>query len=98
MNNLRSEKRIAILIILLAMILRLILCYYNRQANDNHVDVVSWIVDKHELPEKKDCWSCYQPKLYYLICAGIVQVLGVHGDSERILIMQLVNVFFSLFM
>src|ERR1043165_6189457 len=93
----KREKQIVVLIFIVAMALRMLLGIFNHEANDNHVDVVSWIVDKHSLPAKNDCWSCYQPKLYYLVCAGVVKLFHVQGFYKRIEVMQLVNVFISFF-
>jgi hypothetical protein len=91
------QRQLVILIFAGALLLRLLLGIYNREANDNHVDVVSLIVDKHTLPEKDDCWSCYQPKLYYLVCAGVVKLFHVQDFYGRVVVMQLVNVFTSFF-
>ncbi len=90
-------KTILFLVIAAAMLLRFMLAWHNREANDNHVQVVSWIADRHELPQKNDCWSCYQPKLYYVISAGIVNAFHVKSEWKRIRTMQLFNVFVSLF-
>ena len=79
------------------MLLRIALGFLNRQANDNHEDVVSWIVDKNSIPEKNDCWSCYQPKLYYVVCAALVKLFNVTGDGSRTVVMQQVNVVISFF-
>ena len=94
MNN---KRKVVIIIFIAAMLLRSILCILNRQANDDHVSVVNWIADKHTLPQKADCWSCYQPKLYYIVCAELVTLFHVHGSHQRIEVMQLVNLFISFF-
>jgi hypothetical protein len=91
-------KRGLWLILALAMLLRLMLGIVNRAANDNHLDVVNILVNEHRLPEKTQCWSCYQPKLYYIICAGVVNLFGVQEDSPRVLTMQLVNVAIAFFL
>src|SRR6187455_3252315 len=91
------QRQLGILIFAGALLLRLVLALYNREANDNHVQVVSWIVDQHSLPEKNDCWSCFQPKLYYLVCAGFVKLFHAEELYDRIRVMQLVNFFTSFF-
>lgn len=96
-SKMKKERWVLVLLLATAMLLRLGLGLVNRDANDNHVEVVSLIVDTHKLPEKHVCWSCYQPKLYYLVCAGVVSLLNVKENSVRILTMQLVNVFISFF-
>ncbi|HLG35573.1 MAG TPA: hypothetical protein VI757_11895 [Bacteroidia bacterium] len=88
---------IIVIIFSVALLLRILLALTNRDANDNHVDVVSWIVDKNEIPERKDCWSCYQPKLYYVLSAGIVKALNLIVITKRIVAMQFLNVFFAFF-
>jgi hypothetical protein len=92
-----KTPKIILVIFCVAMLLRFCLALANRDANDNHIDVVSWIVDKKEIPERKDCWSCYQPKLYYVISAGVVKLFNITSSSRRILSIQFVNVFISFF-
>src|SRR5437868_9561035 len=90
-----SVRKPVFIIFFIALLLRFLLALINRDANDNHIDVVSWIVDKNEIPERKDCWSCYQPKLSYMASAGIVKAFHITAISGRVLAMQLLNVFFS---
>ena len=73
------------------------LAFVNRDANDNHIEVVNLIADKHFIPEKNDCWSCYQPKLYYLAVTGVVKLLHYHVTENRIITAQMLNVIFAFF-
>jgi hypothetical protein len=77
--------------------LRITMGLLNRAANDVHIDVVTMIVDKHVIPEKDDCWSCYQPKLYYLITAGFIEMFHYKIVDRRIITGQMLNVLFGFF-
>ncbi len=93
-----SRNRILILsIFILSLSLRFILSLLNYEANDPHVEVVEWIINHHSLPDKDDCWECFQPKLYYIINAGIIQMLGIDNRMDRILCMQMFNFVLSFF-
>lgn len=72
--------------------LRLVLAFLNRDANDNHIEVINWIVDKHELPEKNDCGQCYHLKLFYVLSAGIIKSFHLTSNASRIVSIQLFNV------
>lgn len=85
------------IILIVSFTLRLTLAFLNTDANDNHIDVISWILDKHELPEKNDCWSCYQPKLYYILCASMIKLFHVNQLINRIIASQIINAIFGLF-
>jgi len=51
---------------LLSFSLRVGLVWYNRQSNDNHMQVVQLMLVSARLPQLKDCWECFQPKLFTL--------------------------------
>ena len=84
-----------ILIFILATGLRLWLGFVNRSANDDHISVINLIVDQKVIPEKEDCWSCYQPKLYYLIASGFVKMFHYKMQERRIMTAQVLNVLFG---
>ncbi len=99
-GNLRNSKVknwLAIVIIAAAMLPRVLLCWVNNQANDNHIDVLNIIADQNRLPEKSECWSCYQPKLFYVVCAMVVKAFSLQGYDTRIFSMQLLNLIASFF-
>src|SRR5262245_43864828 len=53
-------------------------------SNDNHMPPMQIIAHEHRLPRPDECWSCYQPPLYYLFSAGIfaaTERLGI--DAQR---------------
>ena len=93
----KTKSRIPILILITSILLKFVLAIANRDANDNHVDVVNIIIGTKSIPEKSDCWSCYQPKLYYLISSGLVTLFHVSETFDRMLVMQLLNVFLAFF-
>ncbi len=93
-----SRNRILILsIFILSLSLRFILSLLNYEANDPHVEVVEWIINHNALPDKDNCWECFQPKLYYIINAGIIQMLGIDNRMDSILCMQMFNFVLSFF-
>jgi hypothetical protein len=96
MNN-RWQKTCLISIFAIALGLRLVLSFVNRQANDNHLEPIAWILQKHSLPSKEDCWECFQPKAYYLLNAAIIKSFSIGGVNNRIVTLQLVNFLFSFF-
>jgi hypothetical protein len=91
------QKLSLISIFIVSLSLRLILCCINRQANDDHLEVVSWIIDKHQIPQNEDCWECFQPKAFYLINASIIKAFNLKSPSSRIISVQLLNFVFSFF-
>ena len=64
---------------LLSIALRVGLVWYNRQSNDNHMQVVQLMLASARLPQLKDCWECFQPKLFHFTVTKVVQVLGLTG-------------------
>ena len=62
---------------LLSFLLRVGLVWYNRQSNDNHMQVVQLMLASARLPQLKDCWECFQPKMFHFTVTKVVQVLGL---------------------
>jgi len=91
----RKKEILLVVIFTVALSLRFMLCLYNRQANDNHIEVISWIIDKQSLPTKENCWECSQPKIYYILNAKLMELFKVDGLEQRIVFAQMVNFFFS---
>ncbi|MFN8416521.1 MAG: glycosyltransferase family 39 protein [Cytophagaceae bacterium] len=87
------QNRYFRILFILGLSLRLFLAFYNRSANDDHVGVISIILKEGRVPERNECWSCYQPKLFYIINAVIDKVLAIESQDNWILIAQLLNVF-----
>jgi hypothetical protein len=98
MVDIKKWQRVLIAsIFIFALALRLILAFINKEANDNHFEVVNWIVDKNEIPQNENCWECFQPKFFYLLDASIIKVFNIKAKFDRIRCMQLTNVVFSFF-
>ncbi len=97
----KKTRAILLIVFILSIGLRLVLAYLTREANDNHMEVISWIADKHQLPDKNDCWECFQPKFFYSISAGIITLFDVQTPEHRIMAIQFFNVllgFFTIFL
>jgi hypothetical protein len=79
-----------------AILLRIELALYNREANDHHMPVIRYIMRNDTLPEKSDCWECFQPKLFHYMIAKILSYLrleeGQDNDAQKVLA-QIINVF-----
>ncbi len=69
-----------LLIFLLAVFLRVGLSAFNREANDSHETVANLILKTGRLPQKDDCWECFQPKLFHLLFAGAIKILGLANE------------------
>jgi len=90
-------RKLFLLVFSLAMTLRLLLCVYNREANDNHMEAIALIADNKAIPESWECAECFQPKAFYLLSAGVLVVGNITGTVERIVAIQLLNLVFSFF-
>jgi hypothetical protein len=66
---------------LLSFSLRVGLVWYNRQSNDNHMQVVQLMLASARLPQLKDCWECFQPKMFHFTVTIVLQALGLTGLS-----------------
>lgn len=66
---------------------------YNRQSNDDHVQVMELILKTNRLPEKADCSECFQPKLFHYSVAKLLRRTGLEHikRDEMILVVELVN-------
>jgi hypothetical protein len=61
-------------------LLRLSLITFNREANDSHEAVAKIIIQTGRLPQKDECWECFQPKLYHSIFALALKALGLSNN------------------
>jgi hypothetical protein len=64
----------------MGILLRLSLITFNREANDSHEAVAKIIIQTGRLPQKDECWECFQPKLYHLIFAMALKALGLSNN------------------
>ncbi len=78
-------------VFLTALILRVLLGLVNREANDNHYEVVKLILEGRTGLTMADCHECFHPKLFYYLCAAMVHMLGLTTEPSRIVAGQLLN-------
>ena len=77
----RTSYRVGYLFIFgLAILLRFSLVLVNREANDAHEAVASLIIQTGRLPQMDECWECFQPKLYHLAFAGLLDIFGMEQN------------------
>ncbi len=78
---------------LLSLSLQLALVRYNRQSNDDHMQVVQLMLASPRLPQLEDCWECFQPKMFHFTVTKIVQLLGLTAlpPSGLSLVAEIVN-------
>ena len=79
----------------IALLLRFALCLLNREANDDHMEVINLIADKGIIPGKDDCAECFQPKFFYLFHAKVIELFNISNLTARLVYVQLVNFIFS---
>lgn len=78
----RKNDLLLLALFLLSCALRLSLVFVNREANDDHMEVVDRILATHALPQKSDCWECFQPKLFHASVALTLKELGLAGANR----------------
>ena len=91
MNKSRKYQRVFIMLFFLSVILRLGLAVVNREANDNHMEVVRMIMETHRLPIMFECRECFHPKLFYITAAALLQGLSLSDQNTQIVFVQLLN-------
>ena len=67
----------------------------NREANDDHLQVVSMMMQQKRLPGTGECRECFQPKLFHYSVSLIFRILGVGANDKvsQTIIAQLFNAF-----
>lgn len=63
-------------IFLIAITLRLLLVIINREANDNHVEVILRVLKGLPI-DNTSCWECYHPKFYYYVSAFLARLFSL---------------------
>lgn len=84
-------------IFFVAFLLRVVLAFYNRGFNDDHVEVISLIADKGLFPPKDACYECYHPQLYHMFCAFWIKLFKIADPNGRRVFAQYVNVVSGMF-
>jgi hypothetical protein len=82
---------IVVLVFLLAAGLRGALAVFNREANDNHYEVIELILEGRTGLTMADCHECFHPKLFYYVCAAMIRAGGLANEPSRIVAGQLLN-------
>lgn len=78
-----------ITVFLLSISLRTSLALVNREANDDHLEVVRLILFTGNLPTGDQCWECFQPKLYHATLAGLFQFANILNPDRQVLFANL---------
>jgi hypothetical protein len=93
-----TQRIIFYTILFSAIFLRLSLAIVNREANDDHIEVIRLIVEQGRLPLKDDCWECFQPKLFHYSAAGLIKLWAITDPETQIVLAQGINFLVSLLM
>lgn len=78
-------------VFLIAGTLRVLLSLVNREANDDHYEVVKLILNGRTGLTMLDCHECFHPKFFYYVCAALLRGLDLTIESSRIVAGQLLN-------
>ena len=80
-----------LLVIAVALFQRGSLALVNREANDNHYEVMQLLSDGFRSLSMKNCHECFHPKMYYVVCVIVFKTLGVSDAGSQIVIAQFLN-------
>lgn len=94
MENRQVLKFAFISIFILATLVRIAPAIVNRDANDDHFQIVEIIAYENRIPGKEelDCLQCYHPKLYHLAVAGLVKLFSADLKNGLPVLGQLLSV------
>jgi len=87
----RRYWQVIFFVLIVATGLRGALAFFNREANDNHYEVVQLILDGRSDLTMRDCHECFHPKLFYHACAVLIRALGFTNEGSQIVAGQLLN-------
>ena len=89
----RRYKILILVIFIVSLGLRIGMVSFNRESNDDHMQVIGLIIKSGALPNKASCWECYQPKLFHYTAAKVLQITGADKLSQdgMILVVELIN-------
>jgi hypothetical protein len=80
-----------VLVFFLGPLLRVILAAVNLEANDNHLEVISVIADHNRIPDTREFWEAFQPKLYHVTVAALWRALAISSPVSRIRLAQMMS-------
>ena len=83
----RRTPTLFLLIFILSAGLRLGMVWFNREANDDHFQVIQLILKTNRLPEKADCWECFQPKLFHFTSAEFLRLAGLGNANPGLMLL-----------
>lgn len=84
-------KVLIIYVVVVGITLRLVLAWVNSDANDDHLPVITTIVEENRIPELKEHWQSYHPKFYHLTSAMVWKVLPSDSFVTRVRSAQFVS-------
>jgi hypothetical protein len=87
----RTARFSFFIVFAVALLLRLLLCLVNREANDDHFEVVRIINAEHRIPDKFECSECFQPKLYHFTAAKTLAMLRCASRPSQMIAGQIIN-------
>jgi hypothetical protein len=90
----RGTQLLVIFIFVISVLLRIALATVNREAHDNHMEVMHLMLAENRLVERADCWECFQPKLYYSLVVLIIRAADLYPGyitPGMIITAQMVN-------
>ncbi len=82
-----------LVVFIFSSLLRILLGFLNREANDNHLEVVNLIVSENSISTSVErCWECFQPKLYHFLGAWIIKLFSINSENMKIIALQFISV------
>jgi hypothetical protein len=88
---LNRANALALTCMLVGVSLRMALAWVNREANDDHVEVVLKLLDGGAQPTILTCNECFQPKFFHLLWAWIARVLHLSTRDQIAVAGQIIN-------
>ena len=93
-------KFIAIFVILLGITIRLIVYTYTAPMNSpfdipDHIRYVTIVAEEKRLPNRKECFECFQPPLYYVASAAVKNIVDSYDHNLTNRILQQVQLLLS---
>lgn len=84
-------RKLALLVLVCGVILRISLAVVNRAANDDHVSVAKVIAFENRIPEPDELMQAYHPKLYHGTAALLIKLGPRHWPLLPLIVSQLVS-------
>lgn len=78
-------------VLILSISQRVMLALINREANDDHFEVIQLLSTGLRSLSMVDCHECFHPKLYYVFCVWVFQLFQIQGQDAQIVVAQFVN-------